>query len=231
MSVKLVAYLRVSTRKQGQSGLGLEGQQAAIRAYAQLEGTDIIAEYVEVESGKRNDRPALANALAFAKRMKAVLIVAKMDRLSRNVAFLSRMMESGVEFRAVDNPSANKLMIHILAAVAEEEARAISKRTRDALQAAKARGTLLGSARPGHWNGREQARKEGAMKAAKASAKVRSSAAKEAYSDLMPIIRKLQQEGLTLRAIASKLNSEGEQTRRGKPLTAMTIHRIIKREG
>ena len=152
--MNFVAYYRVSTERQGRSGLGLEGQRAAVAAYAKQVGATMLAEYTEVESGKRADRPELAKALPHAKRSKATLLVAKLDRLARNVAFLSAVMDSGVDFIACDNPHANRLTIHILAAVAEDEARRISDRTKAALGAAKARGTKLGSARPGHWHGR-----------------------------------------------------------------------------
>src|SRR5690349_2260256 len=120
----VIAYYRVSTARQGQSGLGLEAQQAAIAAYARQCGAEIVKFYTEVESGKRSDRPELLKALAHAKSIGATLVVAKLDRLGRNVAFLSSLMESGVEFVACDNPSANRLTLHILAAVAENEARA-----------------------------------------------------------------------------------------------------------
>jgi len=231
MSTKLVSYLRVSTKKQGESGLGLEGQETAIDAYAkQISGT-VIGRYIEVESGKRADRAQLARAIAHAKRMKAVLVVAKLDRLARNVAFLSKLLESGIEFVATDNPSANRLTIHILAAVAEAEAKAISERTKAALAAAKARGTVLGSARKGHWNGREDARLQGGLKGLKASAIVRSKAAAEAYSDILPSILALKALGMSLQAVANKLNAEGHQTREGAVFTAMTIHRIINRAG
>src|SRR6516164_2072439 len=147
----LVGYLRVSTKGQRESGLGLEAQQAAIERYARQHGAKIAALYTEVESGKLADRPELAKALAHAKRSNAALVVAKLDRLSRNVEFLARVMNAGTEFVACDYPAANRLTLHIMAAVAENEAKAISDRTRTALQAAKARGTLLGSARPDHW--------------------------------------------------------------------------------
>ncbi len=229
MAAKLVAYVRVSTAGQGASGLGLEGQQAAIDAYAKSSGGSVIAMYVEVESGKRSDRPALARALAHAKRAKAVLVVAKLDRLARNVAFLSAMLEAGVEFIAVDNPTANRLTVHILAAVAEAEAKAISERTKAALAAAKARGTKLGSARAGHWDGREDRRLAGALTGAKAATGARIQLADEAYADLLPIVQQHRSEGTSLQAIADKLNGEGYTTRRGKEFTPMTIRRILNR--
>src|SRR5207244_830921 len=153
---KIIAYYRVSTKQQGTSGLGLEGQQAAVEAYARQAGARIIAKYTEVETGKRADRPELEKALSHARRNKAVLVVAKLDRLARNVAFTSALMRAGADFICCDNPNANKLTIDILAAVAEDEAERISARTRAALSAAKKRGIKLGSARPGHWNGREE---------------------------------------------------------------------------
>src|SRR2546422_7041456 len=170
MQGKIIAYYRVSTKQQGASGLGLEGQHAAVEAYARQTGARIVAEHVEVESGKRADRPELAKALAHAKRSKATLCVAKLDRLARNVEFLAKVMNSGCEFAAADMPSANRFMLHVMAAVAEHEAKAISERTKVALAAAKARGVKLGSARPGHWRGREDARQAGLAKARAASA-------------------------------------------------------------
>src|SRR3954469_11857326 len=141
---KFVAYYRVSTEKQGRSGLGLEAQQEAVRSYLNGGGWHLMAEVVEVESGKKNDRPRLAEALRLCRLHGAILIIAKLDRLARNVAFISNLMESGVEFTAVDFPQANRLTVHILAAVAEHEREMISRRTKDALAAAKARGTKLG---------------------------------------------------------------------------------------
>ena len=229
MVAKLISYCRVSTERQGASGLGLEAQEAAIAGYAKQTGGSVIGRFVEVESGKRSDRPELARALAHAKRAKATLIVAKLDRLARNVAFLSAMLEAGVEFIACDNPTANRLTVHILAAVAEAEAKAISERTKSALAAAKARGTQLGSARPGHWEGREDRRLAGAMNGARASREVRSKAAREAFADLLPIIEGLRGEGATLKTIADKLNGEGYTTRRGKGFTPIAVQRILLR--
>lgn len=225
----VIAYFRVSTKKQGASGLGLEGQVAAVEQYAATTGGKIIASYKEVESGKRSDRPELAKALAHAKRSKAVLVVAKLDRLARNVAFLSALMESGVEFVACDNQHASRFTVHILAAVAEHEARQISERTTTALKAAKARGTLLGSAREGHWEGREHLRQAGLAKAvAKASESHRRSA-DEAYADLLPMIREMQTAGASLRSIASRLNDLGHTTRRGKAWNASQVMRVAGR--
>src|SRR5262245_21022571 len=141
---KFVAY-RVSTDRQGQSGLGLEAQRSAVLNHLDGGSWTMFAEFTEVESGKHADRPQLAAALVACKKHKAKLVIAKLDRLSRNLAFIATLMDSGVEFVAVDNPHANKLTLHILAAVAQHEREMISQRTKDALQAAKARGKRLGN--------------------------------------------------------------------------------------
>jgi DNA invertase Pin-like site-specific DNA recombinase len=140
-----VAYLRVSTQKQGQSGLGLEAQRSAVEAFARQHGGQIQSTFVEVESGKRSDRPELHKALQAARKGKATLLIAKLDRLARNVAFIANLMDAGVDFAACDQPFASRLTLHILSAVAEDEARRISERTKAALSAAKARGVKLGS--------------------------------------------------------------------------------------
>src|ERR1700735_4834305 len=144
---KFVAYYRVSTAKQGASGLGLESQKESVRSYLNGGRWKMVDEVTEIESGKRNDRPALARALALCRVHNATLVIAKLDRLARNVNFISNLMEAGVEFTAVDFPQANRLTIHILAAVAEHEAVMISLRTKAALAAAKARGVVLGGDR------------------------------------------------------------------------------------
>lgn len=141
---KFVSYLRVSTNKQGQSGLGLEAQRDAVLNYMVYQQHQHIREMVEVESGAKSSRPVLAEALALCRKEKATLIIAKLDRLARNVAFISSLMETGVDFVAVDAPYANKLMLHILSAFAEHEREQISIRTKAALAAAKARGIELG---------------------------------------------------------------------------------------
>lgn len=225
----LVAYYRVSTKQQGDSGLGLEGQQAAVEQFARQSGARIKAAYIEVESGKLADRPEFARALAHAKRSKATLCVAKLDRLARNVEFLAKLMNSAVEFVACDNPHANRLTLHILAAVAENEAKAISDRTKAALAAARARGMRLGSARPGHWDGREQQRLDGLAKARAVAVEVRQAKARDAYSDLLPEVRQLRAAGQTLAAIATKLNADGHTTRRGRPWSPVQVQRILAR--
>jgi len=141
-----VTYYRVSTQRQGLSGLGLEAQRSAVQAY--LAGKEIIAEFTEVESGRKTDRPQLAAALALAKKQKATLVIAKLDRLARNVHFISGLLESNVQFVAADMPEADRTFLQMAAVFAEWEAKKISERTKSALQAAKARGTVLGSPTP-----------------------------------------------------------------------------------
>lgn len=202
-----VAYHRVSTQKQGKSGLGLEAQQQAVRSY--LNGGDwrLVAEVVEVESGKRSDRPKLAEALRLCRLHGATLIIAKLDRLARNVAFVSTLMEAGVEFTAVDFPQANRLTVHILAAVAEHEAKMISERTKAALQAAKARGKVLGGYRG---VSPDKAAYEASLSIRKASAKARA-------ADLAPVIAQLRAEGVTsLGGLAKALTERGIPTARGE---------------
>jgi DNA invertase Pin-like site-specific DNA recombinase len=226
----IIAYYRVSTRQQGHSGLGLEGQRAAVEGYARQTGARIKSSYVEVESGKRVDRPELARALAHARRSRATLVVAKLDRLARNVEFLAKIMNSDVEFIACDYPAANRLTLHIMSAVAEAEAKATSDRTKAALAAAKARGTKLGSARPGHWEGREERRLAGLVKARTQSVQVIAQKARDAYSDLLPTMTRMKAQGLSLRDIAEKLNAKGHTTRRGRPWNPVQVARVLGRQ-
>jgi DNA invertase Pin-like site-specific DNA recombinase len=226
---KLVAYYRVSTRKQGESGLGLDGQRVKVEGYAKEHRGEIVRQFVEVESGKRRDRPELEKALAYAKRAKATLVVAKLDRLARNVAFTSALMESGVDFVACDNPHANRLTIHILAAVAEDEARRVSERTKTALAVAKSRGAKLGSARPGHWKGREDRRRAGAKAGGIAAAESHRRSADEAYADLIPMMTMWRGEGRSLEQIANALNDEGYRTRRGAAWNRVQVSRVLNR--
>jgi DNA invertase Pin-like site-specific DNA recombinase len=221
----IIGYLRVSTKGQGESGLGLDAQRAAVESYAKQIGATLAMTYTEVESGKLADRPELAKALAHARRSKGTLVVAKLDRLARNVAFLSALMDSKVPFVACDNPHANRLTLHILAAVAEAEAVAISQRTKSALAAYKARGGKLGAALPQCRNLTDAARKKGAAHAGKAVAK----AAAEAYADLRPSIAEWRNAGTTLEAIADRLNADGHTTRRGRPWNPVQVSRVLTR--
>ncbi len=225
MAKTIIGYVRVSTAGQGASGLGLEAQQAAIDGYAAQHGAIVARLYVEVESGRKADRPELANALAHAKRSRATLVVAKLDRLGRNVAFLSALMEAKVDFVAVDNPAANKLTLHILAAVAEAEAEAISARTKAALQAYKARGGKLGGQLKQCRNLTAEARERGA----RAASEVRRAKADAAYADLAPIVRELRGKGMTQVAIADELNRQGHTTRRGKAWNQVQVARVLAR--
>lgn len=221
---KYVAYFRVSTDRQGQSGLGLEGQRAAVLQHAGV--GEIIAEYTEIETGKRDsldNRPELRRALAHARRSRVTLVVAKLDRLTRSVAVTSLLHQSNVDFVCCDNPHANRLTIQILAAVAEDEARRISERTKVALVAYKARGGILGAARPQSRNLSSEARKRGAH----ASARSRKILMVTAYEDLAARIHALRSSGRSLRAIAQALNDDGHTTRRGRPWNATQVSRVL----
>lgn len=228
---RFVSYLRVSTRAQGASGLGLAAQKQAVDTYARSTGGKIVREFVEVESGKKTalERPELASAMAYAKRAGAVLVVAKLDRLARNIHFLSGLMEGGVDFVACDNPNANRLTIHILCAVAQWEREAISTRTKEALARAKSQGKQLGSARPGHWDGREDARLQGGLKGLQKAHKVISDRARTEYADLLPIIKEMRQQGKSLADVAAAMNESGHTTRTGKQFHASQIQNILRR--
>ncbi len=216
-----IAYYRVSTERQGRSGLGLEAQQTAVRSYLNGGDWNLAAEVVEVESGKRSDRPKLAEALRLCRLHKATLIIAKLDRLARNVAFVSALMESGVEFVAADFPQANRLTIHILAAVAEHEAKAISDRTKAALAAAKARGTKLGGYRG-------VSPSDASRDAARAK---RSAIASARAADIAPMVVELRAAGVTtLDGIAQALTARGIPTARGgEKWTATQVSRVLDR--
>jgi DNA invertase Pin-like site-specific DNA recombinase len=193
-SKRYIAYYRVSTARQGQSGLGLEAQQTAVRSFVAADAV-ILEEFVEVESGRRNDRPRLIEALAACRRHKAVLIIAKLDRLARNVAFVSNLMEAGVDFVAVDMPHASRLTVHILAAVAEHEREMISQRTKAALAAAKARGVRLGNP-AGNPAGLEKARQRA------------SQLAFQRAEELKGIVEEVRGAGLTsFRQIAAAMSA------------------------
>lgn len=219
---KFVSYLRVSTPQQGKSGLGLEAQREAVTAYLSGGRWKLVEEIVEIESGKRNDRPELARALALCRVHNATLIIAKLDRLARNVHFVSGLMESSVDFVAVDFPQANKLTVHILAAVAEHEATLISQRTKTALAAARARGVRLGGNR-----GRLSVQQS--SKAARASALIRVAKAQNRTADLLPVIEAARSKGCnTLRAIAAYLNGQGIPAPRAGGWHANSVRRIAQ---
>lgn len=215
---KFIAYYRVSTDKQGQSGLGLEAQRAAVLAYLNGGSWQLLDEFVEVESGKVNDRPKLMSALKRCKLTGATLVVAKLDRLSRNAAFLVNLMESQVRFVCADNPFANELTIHILAAVAQDERKRISARTRAALQAAKSRGKVLGNPRLAECRNTDP----------RAATATRVAAASAFRSDISEVIGDIQQAGHgTLRAIADELNKRGITARRGGQWSAKQVQRLL----
>ncbi len=208
-----VSYYRVSTDKQGRSGLGLDAQRAAVAAFTTGRG-DVLAEFTEIESGKKSDRPQLAAALSVCRKKKARLVIAKLDRLARNVAFIANLMDSGVEFIACDMPEANRLTLHILAAVAEHEREAISRRTKEALAAAKARGTRLGNPRP-----------SSSLERGRAKLAAQSDAW---HANVRPLVVQLQSDGLGLRAIARELNRRGIPTSRGKQWEHATVTTVLR---
>jgi len=213
---RFVAYYRVSTTRQGESGLGLDAQRSAVLAHING-GAELVAEFAEVESGKRADRPELAKALEACRRQRATLVIAKLDRLSRNLAFIAALMDSGTDFVAVDNPHATRLTLHILAAVAEHEREMISARTSAALQAAKARGVRLGNPRPT------------AEAAARASAALKAAASQFA-ANVMPIVRELQASGVKSRAaLAAALNARRVPTARGGSWSHVQVGAILTR--
>ena len=219
---RFVSYFRVSTVRQGVSGLGLDAQRQAVQSSCDVGSWSLLEEVVEVESGKRNDRPAIAEALRLCRLHKATLVIAKLDRLARNVHFISSLMESGVDFIACDFPEANRLTVHILAAVAEHEATMISARTKAALTAAKARGVALGGQR-----GSVSRMSSMASKGARVSATVRQEVAGKRRDDLLPVIADIRAKGATsLRGIASALNNLGLTTARGKEWTATQVMRL-----
>lgn len=215
---RYVSYLRVSTDKQGKSGLGLEAQREAVARYV---GADLLAEYVEIESGRKNDRPKLLQALTHAKATNAVLVIAKLDRLARNVAFIANLMESGAEFVACDMPTANRLTIHILAAVAEHEREMISARTKAALAAAKARGMRLGCPNgAAHLHGRGNAE-------ALAGKRARANGFAEG---LKVMVDGLRAEGFaSYAALAAELNRREVKAPRGGEWFPQSVKRLLER--
>ena len=207
-----VSYLRVSTQKQGQSGLGLEAQRKAVEDYLNGGDWNLIEEVVEVESGKKNKRPKLNEAIELCKASGATLVVAKIDRLTRDAAFLLNLKDAGIDFIAADMPEANRLTIGIMALVAEQEREAISKRTKEALAAAKVRGVQLGAYRDGNFVGRA-----GTSQDAKNASEARTALYRRRATAKLPMIKKVDpDDSLSLRGIAQKLNDMGVPTISGK---------------
>jgi DNA invertase Pin-like site-specific DNA recombinase len=224
-SGKFVAYYRVSTARQGRSGLGLDAQRAAVATYLNGGNWQIIDEFTEVESGKNSDRPALEKALAVARLHRAALVVSKMDRLTRSVPFLNRLLEAGVDVRFADLPqiegATGRFMIQMMVSVAELEAGMISARTKAALAQAKKRGVVLGGYRGA---------KPTAKMRARSTAVVQQRADARA-ADIGPTIKALQAAGAkSLRAIAAGLNAQGIPTARGGGTwSAVQVQRVLER--
>lgn len=211
-----VAYARVSTAKQGRSGLGLEAQQAAINDFLREGDRLLMPTYVEIESGKGNDRPELTKALNRCKLTGATLLVAKLDRLSRNLAFIATLQDAGTKFVAADMPEANELTIHVMAAMAQHERKAISKRTKDALAAAKARGQKLGG-----WRGGPTVDYRLGTAAKQDNARRFNLRVREAISEL-------QAQGVSsLSELARRLNEQGVRTSRGGLWRPTQVARVI----
>jgi DNA invertase Pin-like site-specific DNA recombinase len=221
--VRFVAYERVSTARQGASGLGLDAQRQTIETFAASRNATLIARFTEVESGRKAERPELTKALALARLTGATLLIAKLDRLSRNAAFLLTLRDSGVHFLACDMPEANDLTVGIMALVAQAEREAISRRTKEALAVAKARGVKLGNP-----NGAASLRRAG-----KGGAALRATVAANADAHartLAPVIAELQAQGTTsLRALAAALNQRNILTRRGGQWHVSNARNLLER--
>ena len=209
-------YYRVSTQKQGVSGLGLEAQQAAVRAFVQ-EPAQLLTEYIEIESGKQNQRPQLLAAMSEAQRTGSTLLIAKLDRLSRNASFILALRDSGVDFACCDMPDANTLTVGLFAVLAQHERETISKRTKDALAAKKARGFQLGN--PQNMTPAINQQGQAAMQC-----NAREHPANQQAALLADLLRA---QGQTLWQIAERLNSVGYRTRRGKEFHATTVQRLL----
>lgn len=221
--MRFVVYMRVSTARQGRSGLGLSAQQAAIESFVHQRTAEVLQTFTEVESGKLNERPELAKALHLAEVTGATLLIAKLDRLSRNAAFLLALRDSGVRFVAADMPDANELTVGIMALVAQQEREAISKRTKEALQAAKARGQRLGNP-----NGAAALKR--AQRGNTAAIAVVRQQANEHAARLRPVVDSLAHEGISsLGAMAKALNERGMLTPRGGAWHKSSVRNLLAR--
>lgn len=226
MAKQIVLYLRVSTREQGRSGLGLEAQRVALQRFAEAEGLTIAGEFLEVETGKGADaldrRPQLRAALAEARQRNCMVAVAKLDRLSRDVAFISGLMAQRVPFVVAElGADADSFMLHLYAALAEKERQLISQRTKAALQAAKARGVVLGGDRGGLAKGRATGNAR--------SAAVRAEQANSFAADVAPAVHSLRAAGKSLSEIAAELNHRGLTSARGGVWSAKAVQRVLQR--
>lgn len=227
-ATKFVIYTRVSTSEQGADGLGIDAQRHTCEQYAASVGGRIVRAFVEVASGEDDDRPILGEALRVAKRHRAVLLVAKLDRLSRAVAMVAKLLRSGAAIRVAECAGASTLELQIRSVIAEEERRKIAERTRDALAAAKRRGVKLGSARPDHWHGRERLRQVGAAVGSERAAERRRELRADVIAEALPVVDRLRAEGVTsLRGLADGLNAAGIATPGGGRWHAQTVKRVI----
>ncbi len=235
MDGKFVAYYRVSTAKQGASGLGLDAQRQAVRDYLNGGAWELIGEFEEVESGKRSDRPELARAMERCRLTGAKLLIAKLDRLSRNVHFLSGLMEQGVDFVACDMPTANRLTVHIMAAVAQQEREAISARTKAAMGSIKAKldaGEEYVSRRSGRTLTRLGSPRGLTVSRPDLGTQALREKADAFAARVLPTIREVQSEGSpSLAVLADRLNAMQVQTARGKAWTPMAVKRVLDRAG
>lgn len=221
--VLYVSYVRVSTERQGKSGLGLEAQQFAVREFLKGSRGSLLAEFIEIETGRRRDRPQLLAALDLCARRRATLVVGKLDRLARNVAFISSLLESRVRFKALDMPEADPTFLQMAAVFAEWEAKRISERTSAALLAAKARGQKLGWSNPS---------RAGQQKAASASGNASLKAKASLFAlNTRPIIESIQKSGVcTLDGVADALNTRGIRTPRGTKWYPATVSSVLRRQ-
>jgi len=223
-AARFISYHRVSTEQQGRSGLGLEAQKKAVADYLNGGEWELLHEFVEIESGRRKDRPQLKAALEMCKREKATLVIAKLDRLARNVAFVATLLEGRTKFVCCDMPEADSTMLHIYSAMAEREAIKTSERTKAALAAAKARGTRLGWSIPSRIQEQRIASQLGA-----AANRIQ---AQQFASNVMPIIEKIRAAGIiSFAAVAEALNARGVATSRGGRWHAATVRRLTALHG
>ena len=210
-----IAYYRVSTEGQGKSGLGLAAQQQAVNSYVRSVGGQIVGSFQEIESGKNNERLELSKAMLRCKATKSMLVIAKLDRLARNLSFIANLMESGIPFVAADMPHANKLTVHIIAAMAEYERDQISARTKAALKQAKERGQKLGNKN---------------LRTVSAIGSKRNKTNADAFArKVFPLIHQMKMEGMSLQSIATALNDRKVETPRGGRWWATTVSNVLKR--